>query len=63
MLATAAVVVVFGLCFALQYFYILVNNLMYKHYQSPEHRLNDFYQKVLRRIDKKSKNKKKKDKK
>lgn len=63
MLACAAVVVVFGLCFGLQYFYILVNNWMYKRHQSPEHRLNDFYQKVLRKIDKKNNNKKKKDKK
>lgn len=36
---------------------------MYKRHQSPEHRLNDFYQKVLRKIDKKNNNKKKKDKK
>lgn len=57
LLALAVVVVVFGLCFGLQYFYIWVNNLMYKRYQSREHRLHDFYQKVLRKLDKKSKNK------
>lgn len=61
LMASAAVIVVFGLCFGLQYFYIWVNNLMYKYYQSSERRIYDFYQKVLRKLDKKINNKYEKD--
>lgn len=60
LLATVAVIVVFGLVISLQYFYIWINNLMYKHYQTREWRLQDFYQKILRKVNKNLNNKNKK---
>ncbi len=63
LIAASAVIFVFGLVFSLQYFYIWINNLMFKRYQASEHRLYDFYQKILHKVNKKNKKQSKKKKK
>lgn len=59
LIVSSAIIVIFGLVFSLQYLYIWINNLRFKHSQTKETRLEVDYQKTLIKIDKKVKRKQK----
>lgn len=53
LIATGALIIIFGLVFGLQYFYIWINNLMFKSNQKERKRLETFYNKTLKKLKKK----------
>lgn len=58
LIATGALIIIFGLCFGLQYFYIWINNLIFDRNQSQRKRLETYYAKTLEKLKKKPTNKK-----
>lgn len=55
LIATAAILMIFGLVFGLQYFYIWVNNLMFKRNQNQKKRLEVYYAETWKKIKSKAK--------
>ncbi|MDQ7982775.1 MAG: hypothetical protein REH79_00965 [Spiroplasma sp.] len=51
LIASAAVIVIFGLVFGLQYFYMWINNLMFKRSQNEKQQLELYYQKTLIKVN------------
>ncbi|MBE4703921.1 Pr6Pr family membrane protein [Spiroplasma platyhelix] len=50
LIATAAIIIIFGLVFGLQYFYISINNLMFDRNQKQRKRLETYYAKTLAKL-------------
>lgn len=55
LIVSSAIIVIFGLVFGLQYLYIWINNLKFKHSQNKKIRLENEYQKTLTKVEKKIK--------
>lgn len=58
LIATSAVILIFGLVFGLQYFYIWINNLMLARNKKKTKRLEEYYAETLIKLDKRVRRKK-----
>lgn len=57
LIAPAAIIIIFGLVFGLQYFYIWVNNLMYQRNKKQHQRLISYYGEIWKKVKKPPKKK------
>ncbi|MGL5268825.1 MAG: hypothetical protein ACRC8P_03625 [Spiroplasma sp.] len=60
LIATGAIIIIFGLVFGLQYFYIWINNKMFIKNQSQYERLEEYYSTTLEKLGKRVRNRKNK---
>lgn len=59
LIATGAIIIIFGLVFGLQYFYIWINNKMYVKNQNQYERLEEYYAATLEKLGKRVRSRKK----
>lgn len=59
LIATGAIIIIFGLVFGLQYFYIWINNKMYIKNQNQYKRLEEYYATTLEKLRKRVRSRKK----